>query len=122
MACPAKCTALPKIREFVRSYARLSADLVCQQRRIHPYALWSKIPDGPGQYIRAPSLQRSSRGDGSRKELEVLGCEFMPAFINERLEGMPAEPLFDLSFIKPFVTTEDRVPLKITLTGGATSP
>ena len=32
---------------------------------------------------------------------------------------MPAEPrLFDLSFIKPFVTTEDRVPLKITLTGG----
>ena len=54
------------------------------------------------------------------KELEVLGCEFMPAFINERLEGMPDEPqLFDLSFIKPFVTTEDRVPLKITLTGGS---
>lgn len=54
------------------------------------------------------------------KELEVLGCEFMPAFVNERLEGMPAEPqLFDLSFIKPFVTTEDRVPLKITLTGGS---
>lgn len=54
------------------------------------------------------------------KEMEVLGCEFMPAFINERLEGMPAEPqLFDLSFIKPFITTEDRVPLKITLTGGS---
>ncbi|MEJ9217836.1 helix-turn-helix domain-containing protein [Paenibacillus glucanolyticus] len=54
------------------------------------------------------------------KELEVLGCEFMPAFINERLDGKPAEPnLFDLSFIERFITTEDSVPLKITLTGSS---
>lgn len=52
------------------------------------------------------------------KELEVLGCEFMPAFINEQLDGRPAEPhTFDLSFIKTFVTSEESVPLKITLTG-----
>ncbi|MGG6310389.1 AraC family transcriptional regulator [Paenibacillus macerans] len=52
------------------------------------------------------------------KELEVLGCEFMPAFINERLEETTAEEgLFDFAYLERFLAPEEWVPLKIALTG-----
>ncbi|GAB6928522.1 hypothetical protein JCM10914A_25050 [Paenibacillus sp. JCM 10914] len=54
------------------------------------------------------------------QELEVLGCEFMPAFIHEKLQNKPTdEQLFDLTFIERFIAPEENVPPKITLTGSS---
>ncbi|MFD0712743.1 helix-turn-helix domain-containing protein [Paenibacillus sp. GCM10027626] len=54
------------------------------------------------------------------REAEVIGCEFLPSFVNERLET-PADGdmPFDLTFIAPFLTEEERILPKITLTGAA---
>lgn len=52
------------------------------------------------------------------RELEVIGCEFMPGFINEQLESSGVEKqLFDHSFIEAFAVPENQIPLKISLSG-----
>ncbi|MCU6710256.1 AraC family transcriptional regulator [Paenibacillus sp. J5C_2022] len=54
------------------------------------------------------------------RKAEVIGCEFLPSFVNERLEATEEGDLpFDLAFIAPFLTEEERVLPKMTLTRAA---
>ncbi|MGG1879908.1 AraC family transcriptional regulator [Paenibacillus cisolokensis] len=54
------------------------------------------------------------------RELEVIGCEFTPGFINEQLAS-PEEGsrLFDQAFIEAFVAPEHEIPPKISLSGSS---
>ncbi|ANY73185.1 AraC family transcriptional regulator [Paenibacillus ihbetae] len=54
------------------------------------------------------------------KELEVLGCEFMPEFINEHLHARTEQSGgFDQAFIESFMVPEDKIPLKIMLSSNS---
>ncbi|WP_054955468.1 AraC family transcriptional regulator [Paenibacillus dakarensis] len=51
-------------------------------------------------------------------EIEIYGCEFMPSFVNERLQGMPVENnFFDIAFLEHFLRKEMNVQSKISLDG-----
>lgn len=51
-------------------------------------------------------------------EVEIIGCEFLPDFINDRYGQMPLDKdFFDYAYLEQFLTTEDKVTPKITLTG-----
>ncbi|WP_409344531.1 AraC family transcriptional regulator [Paenibacillus sp. MBLB4367] len=52
------------------------------------------------------------------KELEIIGCEFTPNFINDRYRQSPVKnDFFDYAYLEQFLTAEDKVKPKITLTG-----
>jgi AraC-like DNA-binding protein/mannose-6-phosphate isomerase-like protein (cupin superfamily) len=52
----------------------------------------------------------------SDQKLEIYGCEFMPSFINERLEEKPADhSFFDVAYVEYFLRRESRIQSKISL-------
>ncbi|UHA72125.1 helix-turn-helix domain-containing protein [Paenibacillus sp. 481] len=56
------------------------------------------------------------------QELEVIGCEFLPHFINERFEHAAADSskdCFDFSYLEQFLTDEEQVTPKVAFTGKA---
>lgn len=51
-------------------------------------------------------------------EIEIYGCEFMPCFVNERMQDMPVEnSFFDIAFLEHFLRKEMNAQSKITLDG-----
>lgn len=49
---------------------------------------------------------------------EIIGCEFMPGFINDRYGQLPLQnDFFDYAYLEQFLTTDDKVKSQITLTG-----
>ncbi|NOJ73763.1 helix-turn-helix transcriptional regulator [Paenibacillus alvei] len=52
------------------------------------------------------------------QEMEVIGCEFLPHFINERFEQSEwSQECFDFSYLEKFLIDEKQVTPKIALTG-----
>ena len=55
----------------------------------------------------------------SGQEIEIYGCEFMPAFINEKLEHMPVgHAIFDMAFVEYFLRRDTDAHFKISMEKG----
>jgi AraC-like DNA-binding protein len=54
----------------------------------------------------------------SDQELEIIGCEFMPAFINERFDDKSMDPtFFDVGYLEHFLHTDCTAQSQIALDG-----
>lgn len=52
------------------------------------------------------------------KEIEIIGCEFLPHFINDRFNQFPFnKDFFDFSYLEHFLVDEDEIIPKVALTG-----
>ncbi|MDI6618481.1 MAG: AraC family transcriptional regulator [Clostridiales bacterium] len=52
------------------------------------------------------------------EEVRIIGCEFLPQFINEQFKNLYEDTdFFDFAYLRPFLVSEDKVRLKINLTG-----
>ncbi|WP_019423065.1 AraC family transcriptional regulator [Paenibacillus sp. OSY-SE] len=54
------------------------------------------------------------------QDMEVIGCEFLPHFINERFEKADwSKDCFDFSYLEQFLIDEEQITPKVVLTGEA---
>lgn len=73
-----------------------------------------------GDAFVIPPFTLHSLDIDSGVELEIFGCEFMPSFVNERLESMPTRAdFFDVAFLEFFLRQDTGLHSKISLDNAA---
>jgi len=76
----------------------------------HPYHI------GKGDLFIIPPNTLHSIDVPSELEIEIIGCEFMPSFINEGFSSMPEEPFcFDTAYLEHFLQTDNHAQYQISL-------
>lgn len=71
---------------------------------------------GKGDLFIIPPHTLHSIDITSDQEIEIMGCEFMPAFINEGFTYMPEEPsFFDKVYLEHFLQDDNKAQYQISL-------
>ncbi|WP_194541322.1 AraC family transcriptional regulator [Paenibacillus sp. JZ16] len=69
-----------------------------------------------GDIFVIPPFTLHSVSISPEEDIEIYGCEFMPAFVNERFQEMPTDhAFFDVAFLEYFLRKEMNAQAKITL-------
>ena len=69
-----------------------------------------------GDIFVIPPFTLHSLSISPDQEIEIYGCEFMPGFVNEKLQDMPVETtFFDVAFLEHFLRREMSSQSKISL-------